>query len=192
MPAPSPASWSIGELVAAVRDGESEAWNEVVRRYAGLVAAVARRHRLQECDVADAVQNTWMRAVERFDTLREPDRLGAWLAAVTARESLALIRRAQREPVAGEELPDAPAPGPGPEATAVLADARRAVARSLDTLDERWRRLAGELFIDPDRGYRQVAQAMGMPVGSIGPTRGRLLRELRLRLEEAGYCEGVV
>ena len=88
---------SVTLLVRAAHDRERGAWEELVARYQGLVHAVVGSFRLQEADVADAVQNTWLRALERLDTVRDPQCLGGWLATVARRECLALLARASRE-----------------------------------------------------------------------------------------------
>ena len=118
---------SVTLLVRAAHDRERGAWEELVARYQGLVHAVVGSFRLQEADVADAVQNTWLRALERLDTVRDPQCLGGWLATVARRECLALLARARRE--SPMELVDLAEAGleSGPEAAVVAADTREAV-----------------------------------------------------------------
>lgn len=178
---------STTEMVEAAVHGDAGAWAEMVTRYAGLVRGVADRHRLQESDAADAVQNTWLRAVERVHTLRQPERLPGWLATVAERESLAVLRRRGREVAVDDTWLDPSGGGPDPEAEAVRGETCSALGRCVDALGDRWRRLAWELFLGPERDYATVARATGIPVGSIGPTRSRLLRQLRLALEDAGF-----
>ncbi len=84
-------------------------------RYGGMVRGVVASFRLQEADAADAVQMTWLRAFERLDSVRNPDRLGGWLATIANRECLALLRQARWETpdeAAGRGLPGRRA-GPG-------------------------------------------------------------------------------
>ena len=116
---------SVTLLVRAAHDRERGAWEELVARYQGLVRAVVGSFRLQEADVADAVQNTWLRALERLDTVRDPQCLGGWLATVARRECLALLARASRE--SAMELDDLAPAGleSGPEAAVVAADTGR-------------------------------------------------------------------
>jgi DNA-directed RNA polymerase specialized sigma24 family protein len=91
---------STAELVAEARRGEPTAWAEVVARYEGMVRGVVSCYRLQDADAADAMQMTWLRAFERLDRLRDPERLGGWLATIAGRECLALLRRARWRPPA--------------------------------------------------------------------------------------------
>ena len=124
------------DLVAAARRGEPAAWVELTTRYGGMVRGVVASYRLQDADAADAMQMTWLRAFERLDKLRNPDRLGGWLATIAGRECLALLRKSRwetpDEAVAGD---GAAALGSevlgsevlGPEALVLVAETRGAV-----------------------------------------------------------------
>ena len=94
---PPVADLPTAELVCAARRRDHGAWEELVGRYGGMVRGVASSYRLSESDVADVAQNTWLRAFERLDTLREADRVGGWLATIARRECLAVLRRSVRE-----------------------------------------------------------------------------------------------
>lgn len=183
LPADRPASY----VVDAARRREPGAWDELLARYGGLVRRVVGSYRLQQADAADAVQNTWLRALERLDSLRDPERLGGWLATTADRECLALLRRAQRE--VPDERADGERPGviPGPEAQVVDEEARRAVGAAVAGLSGRRQALVQALFFQPELAYVEVSEVVGIPVGSIGPTRGRALRNLRCTLEQAGF-----
>ncbi|MCW0214151.1 MAG: sigma-70 family RNA polymerase sigma factor [Pseudonocardia sp.] len=178
---------STTELVEAAGRGLPQAWDELVTRYGGFVRAVAARYRLQEADAADAVQNTWLRALERLPSLHDPERLGGWLATIASRECLALIRRARRELPDGDVAVDVAVPGPGPETLVLAAEIRAAVGAAVADLPAPRRELIDHLFYRTDHGYRAVARALDMPTGSIGPTRGRVLATLQSTLESAGF-----
>jgi RNA polymerase sigma factor (sigma-70 family) len=174
---------STAELVAEARRGEPAAWAEVVARYGGMVRGVVSCYRLQDADAADAMQMTWLRAFERLDRLRDPERLGGWLATIAGRECLALLRRARwetpTETVAADVVPS-------PEAAMLVEEVRGAVRAAVAGLTGRRQRLVHALFYLPERDYVSLADELGMPVGSIGPTRGRVLRTLRGTLEPEG------
>lgn len=175
------------DLVEDARQGGSRAWDEVVIRYGRMVAAVAARYRMQEADAADVVQNTWLRAFERLDTLRDPERLGAWLATIAARECLAQIVRSRRE-VPNETVGSTQSTtAPGPESVVLAAETSRAVDAAVEGLNEFHKQLMYELFYRPEQNYASVSRSTGIPMGSIGPTRGRVLRNLRETLERAGF-----
>jgi RNA polymerase sigma factor (sigma-70 family) len=178
---------STAQLVAGARRRESVAWEELMARYGGMVRGVVASFRLQDADAADAVQMTWLRAVERLDSVRDPDRLGGWLATIASRECLALLRKARWETPDESVAGDFPAGGPGPEALMLVEEARGEVRAAIARLSARRRRLVHALFYLPEQDYASLADELGMPVGSIGPTRGRLLRSLRGTLEPAGF-----
>ena len=120
------------ELVVAARAGDQRAWSEIMARFGGLVRTVIGSFRLQDADAADAAQNTWLRAVERLDTVREPERLAGWLRTTARRECLALPALTRRE-VPDETLTDQLVEtSPGPEAAFLDDEAGRAVRAAVD------------------------------------------------------------
>ncbi|MEO7194078.1 MAG: sigma-70 family RNA polymerase sigma factor [Pseudonocardiaceae bacterium] len=188
---PAPASTQIREsttaLLRAADDKKPLAWEELMNRYGRLVRSTVASFRLQPADAEDAVQNTWLRVLERIDTLRDPECLGGWLATTASRECLALLRRRNREvpdDLAGKQLV---ATDEGPDAAVVTREAHRAVNSAVRELTGRRRALIQMLFYQPERSYAEVSHATGMPQGSIGPTRLRVLRELRDTLEQRGF-----
>jgi RNA polymerase sigma factor (sigma-70 family) len=182
-----PASATTAELVRGARHRQSGAWRELVSRYEGMVRAVVGSYRLQEADSADAVQNTWLRALERLDTVRDAACLGGWLTTIARRECLALLARSRREApceVAEDRLV---VDQPGPEAVVLAEEARRAVARALTELPLKRRELVRVLFsMNDEPNYAEVSRLVGLPIGSIGPTRQRALRSLRCGLAREG------
>ncbi|MFD1149625.1 RNA polymerase sigma factor [Saccharothrix hoggarensis] len=168
-------------VLAAAAGGDQGAWNTLVERYNGLLWSIARGYRLGEADAADVVQTTWVRLVEHLDRIDDPERLASWLATTVRRECLQLIRRTGRQRRAGddESLDELPDPGPAPDES-ILADERDAALwRTLAALPERCQRLLRVLMASPPPAYAEVAAALDMPVGSIGPTRQRCLGRLR-------------
>lgn len=180
------------ELVSAARTCEAHAWTEIVARYEGMVRAVARTYRLSDADLADTVQNTWLRAIERLDALREPERLGGWLASIARREALATLRRLGREEPMPIHAMEPPAADPGPEAVVIRGEVRHAVSRVVATLPPGRRDFVHALFYAPDRSYADISRDLLMPTGSIGPTRKRVLCTLRSGLAEAGFSTASV
>jgi RNA polymerase sigma factor (sigma-70 family) len=185
------------EVTAVVRratEGDQAAWKAIVEEYGGMVQAVARGYRLSEGQTADAVQTTWLRLVEHLAAIREPDRLPGWLATTTRRQCLAILRKADREQPTDscdDGLGTSPDPywapeEAGPEVTAVRQDHRVLVRRALATLPEQHRMLIGLLACSPPPSYQEISAGLGMPTGSIGPTRKRILARLRVELEAAG------
>lgn len=178
----------VGELVESARAGDQAAWDRLVERFSGLVWSVTRAHRLGLADAADVSQTTWLRLVEHLGRLREPDRVGAWLATTARHESLRLARRADRErPTVDSALDDVAGPAGTPPETGLLRGERQvALWRALNGVSARCQALLRTLMADPPPSYAEVSAALELPIGSIGPTRARCLEALRHHVEMAG------
>ncbi len=174
-------------LVARCREGDAAAWAALVRRYERLVYAVARGYRLADEDVADVFQEVFAALVRGLPRLRDGRTLCRWLASTTDRIALATALRRRREraregaPATGfEALPDDASPvGQDLEA---LESAMR-VRLALGALAPACRNLLEALYYrDPSPAYRDLASELGIPIGSIGPTRARCLEKLERAL----------
>ncbi|GGQ58986.1 RNA polymerase sigma factor [Couchioplanes azureus] len=176
-------------VVGRAAAGDPEAWNEIVRRYSGRVWAVCRVHRLAPADAADVFQQTWLRALENLDSLRDPAKFGAWIGTTCRNESLAVLRRARRaQPVDDSWLDDQPGDAADDPVSSFLAADRDAeLWQAFRRLSRRCRDVLRVLVVEADGGrpsYELAAAALGMPIGSLGPTRGRCLAQLRRFLTE--------
>jgi RNA polymerase sigma factor (sigma-70 family) len=179
---------SNGELLAAAAAGDQAAWDALVQRHNSLLWSIARSYRLGHADAADVVQTTWLRLVEHLDKVADPERIPGWLATTARRECIHLMRRTDRHAETAADLPDLPDDGPEPDA-ALLRDERDAeLWRAFVRLDERCQRLLRVLTADPQPAYAVVAVALGMKVGSIGPTYGRCLAKLRALVQSAAQA----
>jgi RNA polymerase sigma factor (sigma-70 family) len=164
-------------LLRAASAGDEEAWAEIVRRYRGLVGAVVRRYRLQDADAHDAEQRTWLRLVEHRAAVRDPERLGGWLATTATRECLRTLR--ENRPVVTDELDAVPDPDRAVEDQVVDADTVTQLWTIVAALPPRGRTIMMELFAEEPRPYAEVARATGIPIGSLGPSRARLIDRVR-------------
>lgn len=186
---PAPASpVNVSALLTSAAEGDRAAWNALVERFTPLVWATARGHRLSDADAADVVQTTWLRLVEHLDRVQEPDRLGAWLATTARRESLRLLKAGART-TPSDEIGEAEASTPGPAEVLTVKDRDHQLRRSLAALGERCQVLLRLLTSDPAPSYQEIADVLEIPIGSIGPTRGRCLERLRAELAERGITE---
>ena len=174
---------SVADLLLAARSGDRSAGDELIVRYAGLVNATVARFRLQESDRADVVQSTWLRLLVHSATIRDPEKIAGWLTTTAKREALAVIRRSRQETASESAGDGVAASHPSPEDVVILAETRAAVRAAVDGLGGRRRLLVDALFYDAAQTYEDASHHAGMPVGSIGPTRGRILRELHRRLD---------
>jgi RNA polymerase sigma factor (sigma-70 family) len=171
-------------LVTAAAAGEPQAWSQLIDRYAVLIRSVCRAHRLADADGDDVAQLTWLRAVEHIGRLRDPDRFGAWIATTARHECLRVLRGGRRVvPTADEIQGPLFAEHADPDETALSAERRAAVRTALAALPPRQRTLLRLLHSESAPSYEAIGSALGMPVGSIGPTRGRALERLRRELQ---------
>jgi len=173
-------------LVEAAAAGEPEAWSQLIDRYAVLIRSVCRCHRLSDADADDVAQLTWLRAVEHIGRLRDPDRFGAWVGTTARRECLRVLSGRKRVvPTADEVRNPLFAEHVDPDEVALAAERREAVRHALTALPARQRTLLRLLHSESAPSYEAIGSALDMPVGSIGPTRGRALERLRRELEHA-------
>lgn len=162
---------------------DEPAWRDLVERFGYRMWAVARAFGLDSTDAADAVQAAWLRLVESLHTIRDPERVGAWLITTTRHEAARIRRSRSGAPLAA--LPaEVPAPDGDPAAAMLTEEDGRRLWAAVDTLREPCRSLLRLIVCAPEAGYAQLARRLDMPIGSIGPTRSRCLRRLRSLIEE--------
>lgn len=172
------------DLVDDARSGCPKAWMELVDQYSGLVWYVINSYRLDAATAQDAVQDTWLTAVEKLDQVRQPDRFGSWIAAVARNTATAEYRRAQRQVLVGSEFDRYDSEIEETDRM-VEWDEREALTRAFSDLDSDEQQLLRLTVIDPELSYEDVAWALGRPVGSIGPSRARALKKLRHKYDAA-------
>jgi RNA polymerase sigma factor (sigma-70 family) len=173
--------WDLPRLVKASVDHDEEAWNELVRRFAGLVAFVIRHYRLNAADTQDVSQLVWLRLVEHLADIREPSALPGWLATTTRHECERYLRLNGRS-VAMDPLTmrlTDKADGPEIDELLLAAERRQVLLEGLRELTDQQRELLLMLTADPPYAYAEISRILGIPIGSIGPTRSRVLDKLR-------------
>ncbi|HEX6596058.1 MAG TPA: sigma-70 family RNA polymerase sigma factor [Acidimicrobiales bacterium] len=173
-----------GELVLGARAGDSGAWDALVDRLGPRVLAVARAHRLSWADAQDVYQVTWLRLLTHLHSIREPERVGAWLASTCRHEALRLLRRDGRQVPSGtsDDFDDADPLTPPPDARLLASERQLAVWQALAALPPHCQRLLRLLMTDPPPTYEEITAALDMRQGSIGPTRRRCLEKMRAEL----------
>jgi RNA polymerase sigma factor (sigma-70 family) len=146
------------------------------------VWSVCHRYQLSRADAEDVHPTVWLQLVSRLDKIREPDALPGWLATTTRRECVRALRAA-RGPHAADSVPDAETIPDQRAATAeqelLVAERHAVLLEALARLRPCCQRLIGKLIEDPPLSYAQISASLGIPVGSIGPLRGRCLDRLR-------------
>ena len=146
-----------------------------------LIWSICRRHQLGDAD-ADDGQAVWLQLVSHLDRIRNPAALAGWLAATTRRECIKARRQergsqAIRHMLDAETIPDEHARTA--EQELLLTERHAALREAFSRLPPDCQRLIALLVEDPPVPYAQISATLGIPVGSIGPSRGRCLDKLR-------------
>ncbi len=171
-----------GSAFQEYREGVPGAIDRLVRLVSPLLWHTARQCGLTAAEAEDAVQQTFLLLVRSKDTISDPLAVVRWMTVslrrLAWRERSASARRSGEEPT-DQDLPSAPSA----EHSAVLTDQQRRLWAQVSELSERCRRLLAVIAFAPRPDYAAIAADLGIPVGSIGPTRGRCLAKLRARLD---------
>jgi RNA polymerase sigma factor (sigma-70 family) len=172
---------SLERLVAHAAAGDQSSWDALVSRFTPRLERLARAQGLSRHEAQDAVQETWVRLLGSITHVREPRALAGWLATTARRESQRVHARARRETPTDETLGAEMADTTARDAEAAVGTVERsaAVTRALDGLPPRHRALLRALFAESEPSYTEIAAQLDIPVGSIGPIRGRALARLR-------------
>jgi RNA polymerase sigma factor (sigma-70 family) len=172
-------------LVRLAAAGDMTAWERLVDQYSRLIWSITVEFKLVESDAADVAQTTWLRLLEHIDRIEYPDRVGSWLAATARNECLRSLA-ARRRVVLGheqDELSNVVALEPEVDERLIASERDQVVRDALSRLPGRWQRLLELLMADPPTPYADISDELGLPIGSIGPTRGRCLARLRVLLQ---------
>ena len=169
------------ELVTRARDGDRQAWDALVDRYAPLIWAICRRYRLDRADAEDVGQIVWLRLLEQLEKIRDRAALAGWLATTAQRECIRVLRT--RLPQPAGYVPDAGGDPDNQSGTAeqeqLAAERDAALREALARLPASCQRLITLLCADPSVPYAEISTQLGIAVGNIGPYRGRCLEKLR-------------
>lgn len=172
--------YDVTSLVQASLDGDEKAWSELVRRYAGLVAAIIRKYQLSAADAQDVSQLVWLHLVEHLGHIREPAALPGWLVTTTRHECQRHVRTSRRTvAVDPHTMAEQEATNSDIDEALLAAERRQVLIDALAELSPRHRELLTLLAGEPQYTYAQVSEMLDMHIGSIGPTRKRAIEKLR-------------
>jgi RNA polymerase sigma factor (sigma-70 family) len=170
----------IAALLDAARGGQEEAVGQIVAELSPLLWQVARAAGLGGGDAEDVLQTVWVRLLSHLDNIHSSGALTAWLVITTKRESWRVRAAGRRQlPADHDWLAAIPDPEPGSEERAIVDDQRRVLWAALAQLSPRCQELLRIVAFVPRPDYGTVALELGIPRGSVGPTRGRCLAKLR-------------
>jgi len=165
------------DLVHACRSGDESAWSSLVERYAALIRSVPRRYGLPASEVDEVFSEVCMVLVRSLDALRDVQALPRWLVRVTTRATWEVTRRTRRAQTA--DLPELTG-GAAPDSFVAVFEEEELVRSALAAISEKCRRLLGLLYFEPEAlSYDEIASRLGVPRGSLGPTRQRCLDRMR-------------
>src|SRR5712691_6853805 len=173
----------VTDLVTSIRNGEKQAWDVLVERYAPLIWSICRQYRLGDADAEDVGQMVWLRLMDQLGNLRNPAALPGWLVTTTRRECLQVRQAAARLPqvtsplMSTENMADTDAVPA--EHELLLAERHAALYEAFSDLPPGCKQLMTLLTADPPMSYAEISAKLGIPAGSIGPTRNRCLARLR-------------
>lgn len=174
------------ELVRAATEGDRESWDRLVVRFTPLVLSISSRYRLGGHDAADVCQTVWLRLLKHVGTLRVPAALPGWIVTTTRHECLRVLAANQRlnsfdpmmEPPTAASQSSA-AWGEDFSEGLIRTERHEALLIAFAELPDRDRELLSLLVQDPPPSYAEISARLGIPVGSIGPTRARAIERLR-------------
>jgi RNA polymerase sigma factor (sigma-70 family) len=174
------------DLVLACRRGDQVAWEKLVRRYQRLIYAIPRRAGLSEDDAAEIFQDVFTTLFEKLNDIQEPDKLQAWLVTTTRRRTLRTLSRMLGRAISSDDENDRANEAeairdqsPLPDEQLLILEEQHLIRTAVSQLDERCQTLVQLLYYQREHpSYAEVAKALGVPEGSIGPTRARCLAKL--------------
>ena len=178
------------ELVRRAAAGDGLAWRQLVDGLGPMLRRVSSTYRLGDAEAADAIATVWLKLVENIGSLRDGSAVAGWLATTLRRECFARASaRSREQPVADFAAVDEPVDVIDFDRWLLDADRRHLVHRAMMKFSEQHRRLIGMLFADPAPSYANISASLAIPIGSIGPTRRRLLGKLRDAMSKAEGLE---
>jgi RNA polymerase sigma factor (sigma-70 family) len=174
-------------LIQSCLAGDPVAWERLVDKYVRLVLSVARRCDLSDADADDVLQIVFMTLFRHLQGLRDQTRLSSWLITTTYRESWRISKASGKHVELVATVVDDRDP---PVEFVAQSERDQIVREAMVELDKRCRDLLSALFLDDDgTSYNEIAHRLGMPVGSIGPTRARCFNKLEGLLRARGLDE---
>ncbi|HET7397236.1 MAG TPA: sigma-70 family RNA polymerase sigma factor [Intrasporangium sp.] len=167
-----------GQAFTAYRLGERDRLRDLVELLTPVLWHTARAQGADATTSEDAIQTAWLQLVDHAEGIAEPAAVLGWLVTVVKREVWRLSRGARRE-IGVEEVPERPAPAADPATLSILSERQRVLWSHFAQLPPRCQELLRVIAFADRPDYAAIAVSLGMPVGSIGPTRGRCLGKLR-------------
>jgi RNA polymerase sigma factor (sigma-70 family) len=169
-------------LMTRAANGDKQAWDALVERYAPLVWSICRRYQLSGADADDLGLAVWLQLAGQLGKIPDPAALACWLATSTRRECAKVLRAAHRP----QDAPNAPTAKAISDDHTEIAEQELQVAQRHAALREAFARLPpccqqliSLLTEDPPVPNAQISAKLDIPAGNIRPYRSRCLDKLR-------------
>ncbi|MGA9749901.1 MAG: sigma-70 family RNA polymerase sigma factor [Nocardioides sp.] len=184
---------------AAYLDGDRPALDTLVETMTPLLWRTVRETGLDTATAEDVVQTVWLSLLRKADTVRDPATIVKWLLTTARREAWRVSKRVRGDAsrsggVLGvdiEETLDLPRQREAlPDEIVFRSSDERRLWEHVQLLPARCRQLISVIAFADRPDYSHIAESLGMPIGSIGPTRGRCLAKLRAQLASDTEWEG--
>jgi len=179
------------ELVEKALGGDAASWRALVEMHSGLVWSIIRGLGIYNADASDIFQTVFVRLAERLQQIEDPEKLPGWLATTTKREVYELARSKHRRTDPTDSIADRASSDPGPDREVLDAETRDQVLAALARLPEESQQLLRMVVMRDDLSYNEISEALGIPVGSIGPKRARCLEKLAATPEIAALARSL-
>jgi RNA polymerase sigma factor (sigma-70 family) len=166
------------DLLSGAASGDRQAWDQVVERYQRLIWSVIRTYRLDPASAADVVQTVWLRLIENLSRIREPDKLGSWLATTARNEALRLSRSSRRMVPTEFETDVVDIDLAELDDRLLEDELQQEVMAAFRQLRPEHQHLLRLLCVEPPLDYPTIAELWGRPQGSIGPTKARCVDQM--------------
>ena len=182
-PVPETLAARAADLFSAYRAGDQAKMGELVALLTPILWHTVRAQRLDRESAEDVLQTSWLALVRAADSITDPQAVLQWLIVSSRREAWRVVKRADRSEPRDFEPDEVVSPARDlPDESVLRSDAERRLWRHIKDLPERCQALLRVIAFADRPDYAAVARSLGMPVGSIGPTRGRCLAKLRLQI----------
>lgn len=178
---------AIAALIDRCRSGDERAWHRLIDFVAPYIFAICSRSRLTRDESFDVFGQVSFQLIKSIERLEDPARIFSFVGTITRREIYAFFQKISQTDFIDDEMASAipDKQSKSPEEDMVLLEKRSLLLEAMSALPERDYKLMKMLYFDPEQpSYKTIARKLGMPVSSVGPIRGKVLKKLYKLLKD--------